>query len=78
VDVRYTGSRTTSLAATRTLPGFVTLDISGRHEFLAGRLAMGLLARMENLTNQRYQLVELFPEAGRRFSLRLELRSVGT
>jgi outer membrane receptor protein involved in Fe transport len=78
LDVRYTGARTTSIAATRKLPGFLTLDVSARHQLEAGRLGLGLLIRMENVTDQRYQLVELFPEPGRRFSVRLELRSAST
>ncbi len=75
LDVRYTGARTTSIAATRRLPGFLTLDLSASHRLEAGRLGLGLLLRVENITDQRYQLVELFPEPGRRISVRLEVRS---
>jgi len=74
LDIRYTGARSTSLAATRTLDGFTTVDISGRHQLDAGSLRVGLFARIENLLDQRYQLIELFPEPGRHFTLRFEAR----
>lgn len=74
VDLRHTGSRTTSLAATRTLPGFTTVDVSARHSLVAGLLRLGLYLRVENLLDHRHQLVELFPEPGRQFTVRLEAR----
>ena len=74
LDVRYTGSRSTSLAATRTLDGFTTVDLSTRHHLEAGTLRIGLFARMENILDRRYQLIELFPEPGRHFTLRFEAR----
>ncbi|MBT8477916.1 MAG: TonB-dependent receptor, partial [Gemmatimonadetes bacterium] len=73
-DLRFTGSRTTSLAATRTLGGFATVDVSARHHLEAGSLRVGLFARIENVFDRRYQLIELFPEPGRHFTLRLEAR----
>ena len=74
VNFRYTGPRTTSLAATRTLDGFLTTELSAHYRFDAGSLRLGAFVRVENVTNQLYQLIELFPEPGRRFSLRLEAR----
>jgi outer membrane cobalamin receptor len=74
IDLRHTGSRTTSLAATRTLAGFRTVDVSARHQVRAGSLRVGLFLRAENVLDQRYQLIELFPEPGRRFTVRLEAR----
>lgn len=74
VDVRYTGPRTTSLAATRSLDGFTTLDLSGRYQLVAGALQVALFGRVENLLDQRYQWSELYPEPGRQFTLRLEAR----
>jgi iron complex outermembrane receptor protein len=74
VDLRYTGPRTTSLAATRTLDGFLTADLSLRQSLKAGSLDLGVFLKVENLLDRRYQLVELFPEPGRRLSVRLEAR----
>jgi len=72
VDVRYTGSRSTSLAATRSLPGFTTVDLSARQHVAAGAVRIGLFARIENIMDQRYELIELFPEPGRHFTVRIE------
>ena len=74
LDVRYTGARSTSLAATRTLEGFTTLDLSTRYQLDAGSLRIGLFARIENIMDREYQLIELFPEPGRHFTLRFEAR----
>ncbi len=74
LDIRYTGARSTSLAATRDLEGFTTVDVSGRYHFDAGSLRVGVFARIENLLDRRYQLIELFPEPGRQFTLRFEAR----
>lgn len=71
-DVRYTGARNTSLAGTRSLEPFTTIDISARRHFEAGSLRIGLFGRIENLLDRRYQLVELYPEPGRHFTLRIE------
>lgn len=72
VDLRYTGTRTTSLAATRLLEGFTTMDLSARHQIDAGSLMVTLYGRMENALDRRYQLTELYPEPGRQFTLHLE------
>jgi len=74
LDIRYTGARSTSLAATRALEGFTTVDLSSRQHLDAGSLRIGLFARIENLLDRRYQLIELFPEPGRHFTLRFEAR----
>ncbi|MEK6253331.1 MAG: TonB-dependent receptor [Gemmatimonadales bacterium] len=74
MDVRYTGARSTSLAATRTLEAFTTLDLSTRHHLNAGALRIGLFARIENILDRQYQLIELYPEPGRHFTLRFEAR----
>jgi len=74
VDLRHTGERTSSLAATRTLPGFTTVDVSARHSFAAGFFRLGLFFRVENVLDHRHQLIELFPEPGRHFTVRLEAR----
>jgi outer membrane receptor protein involved in Fe transport len=74
VDIRRTGSRTTSLAATRSLERFTTVDLSTRYHFDAGSLRITLFGRMENVLDQHYQLMELYPEPGRHFTFRLEAR----
>ena len=74
IDLRHTGSRTTGLAGTRSLAGFRTVDLSARHHFRSGSLRFGLFLKVENVLDQRYQLTELFPEPGRRFTARLEAR----
>jgi len=74
LDVRHTGARSTSLAATRTLEAFTTLDLSTRYHLDAGSLRIGLFARIENVLDRHYQLIELFPEPGRHFTLRFEAR----
>jgi outer membrane cobalamin receptor len=78
LDVRYTGVRSTSLAATRTLEAFTTLDLSTRHHLKAGALRIGLFAGIENILDRQYQLLELYPEPGRHFTLRLEARRATT
>lgn len=77
VDVRYTGSRSTSLAATRSLPGFTTMDLSARHHVVARAVRIGLFARIENIMDKRFELIELFPEPGRHFTFRVEAGRVG-
>jgi outer membrane cobalamin receptor len=72
--MRYTGSRTTSVAATRSIDGYTTFDVSASHSFNARSMRLGLIARIENVTDQRYELIELYPEVGRRLVLRLEAR----
>jgi len=74
IDVRHTGSRTTSLAATRSLVGFTTVDLSARHHLGTGSLRITLIGRLENVLDRQYQLIELYPEPGRHFTFRLEAR----
>lgn len=76
VSLRYTGPRTTNLAATRTLAGFWVTDLSAHYHVNSGRFALGLFAKIENLWDREYELTELFPEPGRRLSLRIEARKV--
>lgn len=76
VDVRYIGPRTTSLAATRELEGFLTLGLGVHRSVDAGTLWLRLFAEVENVLDRRYQLVELFPEPGRTLTVRLEARRV--
>jgi outer membrane cobalamin receptor len=73
-ELRWNGARTTSVAATRELPGFVLLDLA-----LAGRSPVGGLPleaelRVENVLDRSYELVELYPEPGRRISLTVRAR----
>ena len=71
-DVRHTGARTTSLAATRLLPGFTTMDLSARYHFDVGSLLVTAFSRLENVLDREYTLIELYPEPGRQFTFRLE------
>jgi len=72
VEARLTGSRTTTLAGTRRLPAYAQLDLSARQHLpiLRDRLILGL--RIDNMLDQNYEVVELFPEPGRTLQLRLE------
>ncbi len=72
VEVLYTGSRTTSIAATRRLPGYTRLDLSGRTLVGIGAVTLSLQARIMNLLNRRYEHIELFPEPGRSVEIRIE------
>ena len=72
--LRWTGSRTTSVAGTRTLPGFLLLDVALAHALPAGSAPLEIEGRIDNLFDRRYELVELYPEPGRRFSITLRLR----
>lgn len=72
--LRWTGSRTTSVAGTRALPGFLLLDIALAHALPIGTLPLEVEGRITNLLDRRYELVELYPEPGRLFSLTLRLR----
>ena len=73
-SVRWTGSRTTSIAGTRTLPGFLLFDVALAHALPFGSVPLEIEGRIDNLFDRRYELVELYPEPGRRFSLTLRLR----
>jgi iron complex outermembrane receptor protein len=72
--LRWTGSRTTSVAGTRALPGFLLLDVALAHALPIGALPLEIEGRIDNLLDRRYELVELYPEPGRLFSLTLRLR----
>ena len=72
--VRWIGERTTSVAATRTLPGFALLDLGVVHALPAGSVSLELEARLNNAFDRRYELVELYPEPGRSVSLALRVR----
>jgi outer membrane receptor protein involved in Fe transport len=74
LEAAYTGSRTTSLAATRRLAGFVTLDAGLRRRFTPGPLTVDAAIGIDNLFDERYELVELFPEPGRSFRLTIDVR----
>lgn len=73
LDAIYTGSRTTSLAATRRLEGFLRVDLGLRRRFVAGPLDFVANLDVDNLFDRRYELVELFPEPGRAFRLTVEV-----
>ncbi len=72
-ELRHTGSRTTGLAGTHRLSGFVLLDLAARHRLRLGEVPFVVDVRLRNLTDVTYELVSLFPEPGRSFELRLEL-----
>lgn len=74
LDARYTGSRTTTVAATRRLAGFVTIDAGLRRRFTPGPLTIDAAVGVENLFGQQYELFELFPEPGRSFRLTIDIR----
>ncbi|MFQ5529293.1 MAG: TonB-dependent receptor domain-containing protein [Gemmatimonadota bacterium] len=71
---RFTGSRTTSIAGTRRLPAFTVIDAAVRRGIDVGSLALGLSARLDNLFDHRYELIELFPEPGRQLTISLHIR----
>ena len=73
LELRYTGSRTTTLAATRRLDGFATLDVSLRRRLAAGPLEVDAALGVDNLLDARYELVELFPEPGRTLRLTIDI-----
>lgn len=73
-ELRWTGSRTTSVAATRTLAGFVLVDLAVAKRLRATGPPLELELRVENLFDRSYELVELYPEPGRRLSLTVRSR----
>lgn len=73
LELRLTGSRTTTIAATRRLAEFATLDARLRHRFDAGPLAIDATLGVDNLTDTSYELIELFPEPGRTLRLTIDL-----
>lgn len=73
-ELRWTGSRTTSVAATRTLAGFALVDLAVAKRLRAAGPPVEVELRVENLMDRSYELVELYPEPGRRLSLTLRWR----
>jgi len=72
--LRWTGPRTTTVAGTRSLPGFTTVDLAAAWSLPLRTVPLQLEGRVENLLDRYYELVELYPEPGRRFSLILRYR----
>ena len=74
VLLRWTGPRTTTVAGTRSLPGFTTLDLAAAWRLPLDSVPLQLEGRVDNLLGRYYELVELYPEPGRRFSITLRYR----
>jgi outer membrane receptor protein involved in Fe transport len=72
--LRWTGSRTTTVAGTRSLPGFATVDLSVAWRPPVGIAGLELEGRVDNLLDSYYELVELYPEPGRRLELTVRYR----
>ncbi|MCL7970189.1 MAG: TonB-dependent receptor [marine benthic group bacterium] len=72
--VRWTGSRTTTVAGTRSLPGFATADFAVAWKPPLGIAGFEVEGRVDNLLDRYYELVELHPEPGRRLSLTVRYR----
>lgn len=72
--LRWTGARTTSVAGTRRLPGFLLVDVAIAKDLPFESLPVQVEGRIENLFDSRYELVELYPEPGRLYSLTIRLR----
>ncbi len=73
LDATYTGSRTTSVAATRRLDGFLTVDLGLRRRLTPGPFDIVASLDVTNLFDRRYELVELFPEPGRSLRLTIDI-----
>jgi len=73
--LRYTGSRTAGIAAPHELPPHAVLDLAGSQTIRTSGPDLEVEIGVRNLLNARYELVELFPEPGRQFMLRLGLRT---
>lgn len=74
VLIRWTGPRTTTVAGTRSLPGFATFDLAAALRLPLRSVPLELEGRVDNLLDRYYELVELYPEPGRRFSITLRYR----
>ncbi len=72
--LRWTGERTTSIAGTRALPGFLLVDLAVSRRLPGVGLPLELELRVDNALDESYELVELVPEPGRRISLTLRAR----
>lgn len=72
--IRYTGERRTSLAGPHQLPAYTEIDLRGRRSIDVVGLALDLDLAILNVFDARYERVELFPEPGRRFELRVGFR----
>jgi outer membrane cobalamin receptor len=72
VELRGVGSRTTSVAATRRLPAFAEVNIAAAGRLAGLGLPLQVQLRIDNVLDARYELIELYPEAGRSLSLRLQ------
>jgi outer membrane receptor protein involved in Fe transport len=72
--VRWTGPRTTTVAGTRSLAGFTTIDFALAWRPPIGAPGIEVEGRVDNLLDGYYELVELYPEPGRRFSITLRYR----
>lgn len=72
--VRFEGSRTTTLAAVRRLPAYVVARFDASRGFRIGAFALEAALAVDNLFNERYELIELYPQPGRSLLFRLELR----
>ena len=72
LELRGIGSRTTSVAATRRLPAFAEFNIAGAVQLASMGVPFEGQLRIDNVLDTRYELIELYPEAGRRLSLRVQ------
>ncbi len=70
-DLALLGSRTTSLAATHSLPPFAMLDLAAGRSLRMLDSNFRIDVRVRNVLDQRHELVELYPEPGRHFELRI-------
>lgn len=73
LEATYTGSRTTSVAATRRLPGFYRVDARLRRRITIEPISIDVTLGVDNLLDRTYELVELFPEPGRSLRVALDI-----
>jgi len=72
LELRGFGSRTTNVAATRRLPAFAEFNLAAGVRLSSLGVPLEGQLRIDNVFDTRYELIELYPEAGRRVSLRLQ------
>ena len=60
------------MAATRRLPAFAEVNIAAAGQLAGLGLPLQVQLRIDNVLDARYELIELYPEAGRSLSLRLQ------